>query len=120
MQKLQSSNFYRALSQRASQAISDQPSYSPDEVQRPLIPGSTPLLGQSKSIKPLGNILPAAVLAAATMRLMYTLITTAKLDEVSPRAWPPDVLRRVNDHPATRLHELLLWNRRATPEMLVV
>lgn len=41
---------------------------------------------------------------------MYSLIMTAKLNNVDPRAWPADVLRRINDHPAFRLHELLPWN----------
>jgi len=42
--------------------------------------------------------------------VMYSLITTAKLNNVDPRAWLADVLRRIADHPASRLHELLPWN----------
>ncbi len=41
---------------------------------------------------------------------MYTLITTAKLNNVDPQAWLADVLSRIADHPARRLHELLPWN----------
>ena len=41
---------------------------------------------------------------------MYTLIGTAKLNGVDPEAWLADVLRRIADHPASRLHELLPWN----------
>jgi transposase len=41
---------------------------------------------------------------------MYTLIATAKLNSVDPQAWLADVLRRIADHPASRLHELLPWN----------
>jgi transposase len=41
---------------------------------------------------------------------IYTLIVTAKLSGLDPRAWLADVLRRIADHPATRLHELLPWN----------
>ena len=41
---------------------------------------------------------------------MYTLIATAKLNSVDPQAWLADVLRRIADHPASRLHELLAWN----------
>ena len=41
---------------------------------------------------------------------IYTLIVTAKLNGVDPRAWLADVLRRIADHPASRLHELLPWN----------
>ena len=41
---------------------------------------------------------------------VYTLIVTAKLNNVDPRAWLADVLRRIADHPAARLNELLPWN----------
>jgi transposase len=41
---------------------------------------------------------------------MYTLIATAKLNNVDPQAWLADVLGRIADHPARRLHELLPWN----------
>ena len=41
---------------------------------------------------------------------MYSLIATAKLNDVDPRAWLADVLARIADHPASRLHELLPWN----------
>ena len=40
----------------------------------------------------------------------YTLIATAKLNDINPQAWLADVLRRIADHPASRLHELLPWN----------
>jgi transposase len=32
------------------------------------------------------------------------------LNGVDPRAWLADVLARIADHPASRLHELLPWN----------
>lgn len=41
---------------------------------------------------------------------MYSLIVTAKLNDIDPRAWLADVLARIADHPAARLHELLPWN----------
>jgi transposase len=41
---------------------------------------------------------------------MYTLIGTAKLNNLDPQAWLADILRRINDHPAARLDELLPWN----------
>ncbi|PZQ66449.1 MAG: IS66 family transposase, partial [Escherichia coli] len=44
--------------------------------------------------------------------MMYALITTAKLNNVDPRAWLADVLARIADHPASRLDELLPWNWR--------
>jgi transposase len=44
---------------------------------------------------------------------MYSLIVTAKLNDVDPRAWLAEVLNRINGHPASRLTELLPWNYRA-------
>ena len=41
---------------------------------------------------------------------MFTLIETAKLNNVDPQAWLADVLCRINDHPAARLQELLPWH----------
>jgi hypothetical protein len=40
---------------------------------------------------------------------MYTLITTAKLNDVDPQAWLADVLARIADLPLSRLPELLPW-----------
>jgi transposase len=37
----------------------------------------------------------------------FSLIETAKLNRVEPYAWLRDVLQRINDHPVTRLEELL-------------
>ena len=41
---------------------------------------------------------------------MYTLIGTAKLNDVDPQAWLADVLSRIAGTPQSRLHELLPWN----------
>ena len=41
---------------------------------------------------------------------MYSLIVTAKMNDVDPQAWLADVLARINDLPASRLDELLPWN----------
>ena len=41
---------------------------------------------------------------------MFTLIATAKLNDINPQAWLADVLARIADHPASRLHELLPWH----------
>jgi transposase len=43
---------------------------------------------------------------------MYTLIATAKLNDVDPRAWLAQVLRNIADQPAHRLADLLPWNWR--------
>ncbi len=40
---------------------------------------------------------------------LYTLIATAKLNDVDPQAWLADVLARLPDHPARRIGELLPW-----------
>jgi transposase len=41
---------------------------------------------------------------------IYTLIQTAKLNDVDPQAWLADVLARLQDHPAKRINQLLPWN----------
>ena len=45
--------------------------------------------------------------------MMYTLIVTAKLNDVDPQAWLADVLARIAGLPHTRVHELLPWNWKA-------
>lgn len=49
---------------------------------------------------------------------MYSLIATAKLNGVDPRAWLADVMARIADHPASRLHELLPWNSKKAADRL--
>jgi transposase len=41
---------------------------------------------------------------------IYTLIHTARINDVDPHAWLADVLARLQDHPAKRIDELLPWN----------
>jgi transposase len=41
---------------------------------------------------------------------IYTLIETAKLNGIDPRAWLADILARLPDHPAKRITDLLPWN----------
>ena len=41
---------------------------------------------------------------------MYSLIVTAKMNDVDPQAWLADVLARLPNMPVSRLHELLPWN----------
>jgi transposase len=41
--------------------------------------------------------------------VMYSLIVTAKMNDVDPQAWLADVLARIAGHPAHRLAELLPW-----------
>ena len=42
--------------------------------------------------------------------VIYTLIGTAKLNDVDPQAWLADVLACIAGTPQNRLHELLPWN----------
>lgn len=41
--------------------------------------------------------------------IMLTMITACRLSEVDSKAWLADVLARIADLPASRLHELLPW-----------
>jgi transposase len=42
--------------------------------------------------------------------VMYSLIVTAKMNDVDPQAWLADVLARIAEHPVQKLDELLPWN----------
>ena len=42
--------------------------------------------------------------------VMYTLIQTAKMNDVDPQAWLADVLARIAEIPQNRLADLLPWN----------
>ena len=44
--------------------------------------------------------------------MMYSMIVTAKMNDVDPQAWLADVLARIAAHPVQRLDELLPWNWR--------
>ena len=43
---------------------------------------------------------------------LYSLIVTAKLNDVDPQAWLANVLARIANHPIRRLDELLPWHWR--------
>ena len=45
--------------------------------------------------------------------LMYSLIVTAKMNDLDPKAWLADVLGRIAGHPAQKINELLPWNWKA-------
>jgi transposase len=51
---------------------------------------------------------------------MYSLIVTAKMNDIDPQAWLADVLARIAGHPAHRLDELLPWNWRKQPDTTAV
>lgn len=44
--------------------------------------------------------------------VMYSLIVTAKLNDIDPQAWLADVLARIAEHPSQQLDDLLPWNWR--------
>jgi transposase len=48
--------------------------------------------------------------------IMYTLIQTARLNDIDPQAWLGDVLARINDHKITDLAALLPWRWAAQRE----
>ncbi len=50
--------------------------------------------------------------------MMYSLITTAKMNDVDPQAWLADILARIADHPANKLEELMPWNWAPQPKAL--
>ncbi len=41
--------------------------------------------------------------------VIYTLIETARLNDIDPEAWLADVISRIADHPINRVDELLPW-----------
>jgi hypothetical protein len=41
---------------------------------------------------------------------MYSLIVSAKMNDIDPQAWLADVLARMPSLPVSRLPELLPWN----------
>jgi len=45
--------------------------------------------------------------------IAYTLIETAKLNDVDPQAWLTNVLSRIADHPINRVEELAPWKFRS-------
>jgi transposase len=45
--------------------------------------------------------------------MMYSLIVSAKMNDIDPQAWLADVLARIADHPAHKLDELLPWSWQA-------
>jgi transposase len=49
--------------------------------------------------------------------VMYSLIVTAKMNDIDPQAWLADVLARIAEHPFQKLDELLPWNWRKTIDL---
>ena len=51
------------------------------------------------------------VVGSLTAAIAYTLIETAKLNDVVPLAWFTDALSRIPDYRITRVDDLLPWDR---------
>ena len=49
---------------------------------------------------------------------MSTLIMTARLNDIDPKAWLADVFARIADHPINRIDELLPWTWKAVADKL--
>jgi len=49
---------------------------------------------------------------------MYTLIVTAKMNDIDPQAWMADVLARLPNITVSRVHELLPWHWKAEVEAI--
>jgi transposase len=54
----------------------------------------------------------------ARAAVVYTLIESAKLNNVDPESWLADVLARIADHPINRIKELLPWRWAPPPANL--
>jgi transposase len=49
--------------------------------------------------------------------IIYSLIETARLNDIDPEAWLADVIARIADHPISKLDELLPWKwEKQTPK----
>jgi transposase len=45
--------------------------------------------------------------------ILYSLIVSAKLNDIDPQAWLADIMARIAAHPAQRIDDLLPWNWRS-------
>ena len=51
---------------------------------------------------------------------MLTLIETTKINGIDPQAWLADALRRIADHPVSRLNQLLAGIGKTAPIKLLL
>ena len=57
-----------------------------------------------------GHYVAASYRGGQRAAAIYSLIATAKMNDVDPQAWLADVLSRIAEHRAHRIDELLPWN----------
>ena len=69
--------------------------------------GGLLIWGRGESLEDIATLLEFGGYRAA---IMYTLIETARLNDVDPEAWLADVIARIADHPINRVDQLLPWN----------
>ena len=50
---------------------------------------------------------------------MYTLIETARLNDLDPEVWLADVIDRIADYPINHVDELLPWNWTRAPAQAI-
>ncbi len=64
------------------------------------------------------QVSPASRRSSVSLRYPYTLIETAKMNDVDPEAWLTRVLERLPDHKINRIDELMpwVWNTKAGDE----
>jgi hypothetical protein len=48
----------------------------------------------------------------------YSLIVTAKLNDIDPQTWLADILARIAGHPTHQIDELLPWNWKGRPDRM--
>ena len=73
----------------------------------PCVHGSLLMVGVAK------RMLTADMDVALLNAMIYTIIETAKLNDLEPHRYLSDVLGRIADHPNHRIGELLPWRWRA-------
>ena len=62
------------------------------------------------------NLFMGSASGGRAAAIAYTLIKTARLNDVAPQAWLAQVLERISDYKINRIDELLPWNYTPTAD----